>query len=43
MVWDSDFTFEDMGMEGEGIVNVCHCTCCGAYIEYCVSLENEDT
>ena len=40
--WDSDFSFEDYGMEGEGIVHVCHCSNCGAYIEYFISEEEED-
>lgn len=34
VVWDSDFSFEDFGYEGEGIVHICHCTNCGAEIEY---------
>lgn len=37
--WDSDFDFEDMGYEGEGVVHICHCTNCGAEIEYRVSNE----
>lgn len=41
VVWDSDFSFEDMGYDGEGIVNVCHCTNCGAYIEYRIRLDEE--
>ena len=34
--WESDFSFEDYGMEGEGIVHVCHCANCDADIEYYV-------
>lgn len=34
VIWDSDFDFEDFGYEGEGIVHICHCTNCGAEIEY---------
>ena len=41
VVWDSDFTFEDMGYEGEGIVHICHCRYCGADIEYRIG-EDED-
>ena len=37
VVWDNDFDFEDFGYEGEGIVHMCHCTNCGAEIEYRVS------
>lgn len=38
VVWDSDFTFEDYGYEGEGFVHCCHCTHCGATIEYKIPL-----
>ena len=31
---DIDFDFEDFGYEGVGIVHVCHCSNCGAEIEY---------
>lgn len=34
--WDSDFSFEDMMIDGEGIVHMCHCNNCGALIEYYV-------
>ena len=30
--WQSDFNFEDYGLEGEGIVHLCHCSNCGADI-----------
>lgn len=43
VIWDSDFNFEDFGYEGEGIVHICHCTNCGADIEYRISLAEEDT
>ena len=43
VIWDSDFSFEDYGIEGEGIIHNCHCTECGAEIMYFISLEeNED-
>ena len=42
VVWDSDFTFEDFGYEGEGLVHVCHCENCGAEIEYRISEGEED-
>lgn len=41
VIWGSDFTFEEVGREGNGIVHFCHCTKCGAEIEYYISL-NED-
>lgn len=34
VIWDADFDFEDYGYEGEGIVQNCHCTQCGAEIQY---------
>jgi len=34
--WESDFDFSDYGYEGEGVINVCHCSNCGAEIEYAV-------
>ena len=40
--WQSDFTFEDYGMEGEGIVHVLKCGYCGADIEYYVPLKEEE-
>ena len=39
--WDADFSFEDYGLEGEGIVHVCHCSNCGAEIEYYVKIGEE--
>lgn len=33
VVWDSDFDFSDFGLEGSGVVHVCHCTNCGARIQ----------
>ena len=41
MIWDSDFSFEDYGMYGDGIVQVCHCTNCGAMITYYIPLDEE--
>lgn len=43
VIWDSDFNFEDMGYDGEGIVHICHCTNCGAQIEYRIPIPDEDT
>jgi hypothetical protein len=34
VIWDADFSFEDFGYEGQGIVQICHCANCGAEIEY---------
>lgn len=43
VAWDSDFTFEECGYEGEGVVHFCHCRYCGAEIEYrCPEPEEEE-
>ena len=42
VVWDADFNFEDFCLEGEGIVHICHCSNCGAEIEYRVRTDNPD-
>lgn len=41
VIWDNDFSFEDFCYEGEGIVHICHCSNCGAEIEYRISLDEE--
>lgn len=40
--WQSDFSYEDLGYEGDGIVHMCHCVNCGADIEYRIPLKKED-
>lgn len=40
--WDSDFSFEDYRIEGEGIVQVLHCNHCGAEIHYIIRLDEDD-
>ena len=42
VIWDSDFTFDDCGYEGEGLVQFLHCTSCGAEIEYRISFEKDE-
>ena len=42
VVWDADFDFEDFGLEGIGIVHVCHCANCGAEINYYISCGEPD-
>ena len=42
VIWQSDFTFEDYGYEGEGIVQNLICSNCGAEIEYRVPFDNEE-
>lgn len=42
VIWDGDFSFEDCGYEGDGIVHVCHCDNCGAEIEYRINIGGEN-
>lgn len=42
VIWDSDFDYEDMGYEGQGIVHICHCSNCGAEIEYRIPCGDEE-
>jgi len=42
VTWNSDFDFEDMGYEGQGIVHLCHCSNCGAEIEYRIPIDEDD-
>ena len=41
VIWDADFDFEDYWLEGEGIVQCCHCENCGARMEYYISFDEE--
>jgi len=38
--WDSNFTFEDYGYDGEGTVSFLECLDCGTTIEICVPDKN---
>lgn len=42
VIWDGDFDFDDYGYEGEGIIHCCHCTNCGAEIEYKIPIGIEE-
>ena len=42
VIWDSDFSYEDMGLIGEGFVHVCHCSNCGAEIIYYIKGDEDD-
>ena len=42
VIWDADFNFEDYGLEGEGVINHCHCENCGAEIDYYVRMDDDD-
>lgn len=40
--WDADFSFEDCGYMGDGIVHMCHCRNCGAEIECRIRLDDDE-
>lgn len=42
VIWGNDFTFEDYGIEGEGIIHELSCTNCGAQITYYVREDEEE-
>ena len=42
VIWDADFDFADYGLEGEGIIHHCHCTNCGAEIDYKISCNDSE-
>ena len=42
VVWECDYDFEDMGYEGEGIVQILYRTNCGAEIEYRIPMNCEE-
>ena len=42
VIWDCDYDFSDFCYEGEGVVHMCHCTNCGATIEYDIPIPNEE-
>lgn len=41
VIWDCDFSFEDYGYEGNGIVHECHCANCGAQVTYMIDIGGE--
>lgn len=42
VVWQCDYSFEDFGLEGEGIVHTCQCSNCGADIIYMIPEDVND-
>lgn len=42
VVWDSDFSYDDCGYDGDGVVTFLHCTNCGAQIEYAIPFGEEE-
>ena len=41
VVWQCDYNFEDMGYEGDGIVQILRYSNCGAEIEYRIRFDSE--
>ena len=41
LVWGGDFTFEEYGLEGEGIVSNLSCQSCPAYVEVYYDIDKE--
>lgn len=39
VIWQADFSFEDYGYDGEGIIHECSCSNCGASITYRISFD----
>ena len=42
MIWQNDFSFEDYGLDGEGIVTVLYCPNCKATWEGCLNLDEKE-
>ena len=43
MIWGCDFSFEDYGLEGDGIVATLTCSECEAYAEFYTKPEDYDS
>ena len=43
LIWSSDFSFEDYGLEGDGIVANLSCSGCNATFEGYLELEEDNT
>lgn len=42
LMWSNDFSFEDYGLEGEGIVTILTCSECGATWEGYMDIDEEN-
>ena len=42
LIWQCDYSFEDFGYAGEGIVQILRCTNCGAEVEYRIEQGEDD-
>lgn len=40
--WECDYDYSDYGYDGEGVIHICHCTNCGADIEYRIPAGGEE-
>jgi hypothetical protein len=42
VIWGCDFTFEDYGLEGEGLIHELTCSNCGASITYYIRFDEDE-
>ena len=42
VIWGADFDPSDYGYEWKGVIHHCHCSNCGADIEYFVKFEEDE-
>lgn len=40
VIWQSDFDYDDYGLEQKGVIHICTCTNCGAHIEYYINIDD---
>tara|TARA_X000000950_G_scaffold233297_1_gene282741 strand:- start:8265 stop:8423 length:159 start_codon:yes stop_codon:yes gene_type:complete len=42
MIWQSDYSFEELGYEDDGIVAILACSSCDTMAEYSLKEENDE-
>lgn len=42
LIWDSDFNYDEVFGEGEGVVSFLHCGECGAEVQYSLRIDEEE-
>ena len=42
VIWDNDYSSEDIGYSFVGVVRMYHCTSCDADISYLINLEDKE-
>lgn len=42
LIWQSDFNYDEVFGDGEGVVTYLMCTECGAEVQYAVRTDEED-